>query len=321
MNFKIYDKKEKKEFTALSKAVCNSVSVAEIATNLYGLTLYTSRNNKKYLKCYEHPSLVFDLQKNLVFYNAKVTSGMSGYDFVAFYEGISFLEARNKLNEYYVERDPRNIEMYQYDHVKDTVFKHKGVYLPAMSPTKENVQSYLLSQGIGKATIHRLFEQDFMYQDDKNNLVVVGYDLDTFDPVYAIKIGTGSVPYKMECQGSYKRMGIPVINRNQDSQLNVCFDVIEMIRLLDKNPNANVLFINEDSELEKSLHFYKDNYKWFDSIDTVQFVLGDKSEVNALNLKENLEKSCNWLKFETPMTDVSLKDENEIEEEINVPSV
>ena len=321
MNYKIYNKEEKKEFVALSKAVCNSVSVAEIATNLYGLTLYTSRNNKKYLKCYEHPSLVFDLQKNLAFYNAKITSGMSGYDFVAFYEGISLLEARNKLNEYYINRDPRCIEMYHYDHIKDTVFKHKGVFLPSMNTTDENIRSYLLLQGIRKSTIDRMEEQDLIYQDDKNNLVVVGYDLNEYTPAYAIKIGTGNVPYKVECQGSYKRMGIPVMNHAADPHLNICFDIIQLIRLLDDDPKSNVLFINEIQDLKKALDFYKENYDWFKNIDEISIFNNQGSHINEEDLKSSLEKSHGWLNFKIISPEVSSQDYDEIKEEIELPSL
>ena len=51
------------------------LSVAEIADNVYGLTLYSKKNNARYLVCYEHPSLIFDLQKNLVSIMRKQQTG------------------------------------------------------------------------------------------------------------------------------------------------------------------------------------------------------------------------------------------------------
>lgn len=95
MSVKFYTKDEKNELRDLALNI-RQLSVAEIADNVYGLTLYQKKNNARYLVCYEHPSLIFDLQKNLVFYNAKTTNGMNCYDFVQFYENVSFMEARER---------------------------------------------------------------------------------------------------------------------------------------------------------------------------------------------------------------------------------
>ena len=43
---------------------------------------------------------------------------MNCYDFVQFYENCSFMEAREKVNQYYMERDPRNLVLYEYSHTK-----------------------------------------------------------------------------------------------------------------------------------------------------------------------------------------------------------
>ena len=129
MSVKFYTKDEKNELRDLAVNI-RQLSVAEIADNVYGLTLYSKKNNARYLVCYEHPSLIFDLQKNLVFYNAKTTNGMNCYDFVQFYENCSFMDARKKVNQYYMERDPRNLVLYEYSHTKNAVYKHTGISLP-----------------------------------------------------------------------------------------------------------------------------------------------------------------------------------------------
>lgn len=64
MSVKFYTKDEKNELRDLAVNI-RQLSVAEIADNVYGLTLYSKKNNARYLVCYEHPSLIFDLQKNL----------------------------------------------------------------------------------------------------------------------------------------------------------------------------------------------------------------------------------------------------------------
>ncbi len=60
MSVKFYTKDEKNELRDLAVNI-RQLSVAEIADNVYGLTLYQKKNNARYLVCYEHPSLIFDL--------------------------------------------------------------------------------------------------------------------------------------------------------------------------------------------------------------------------------------------------------------------
>ena len=294
MKFKIYTEEEKEQLRKLSKVVCKTVSVAEIADNLYGLTLYQSKSQKKYLKCYEHPSLVIDVQKNIAYFNTqRPTAGLSGYDFVAFYEGSSYLQARKKLNEYYCKRDPRNLELYHYDYQKDDVIKHKGIYLPKMNESNQNVIQFLMDKGISERTIQYLLDESIIYEDEKNNMVVIGYDPISNLPVNGIKIGEKE--YLSECYGSFSQAGIlleDLSSKNDLKTMKVFIDVLDMIKEFDKNPANTILYLKDISELSNTLLLYQ-SYLIENEINSIEFFVNQNTsqfeEINSLidELKEH----------------------------------
>ena len=49
-SIKIYNQEEKKQLRDITKEA-RKISCAEIADNVYGLTLYRSKNSNRYLKC------------------------------------------------------------------------------------------------------------------------------------------------------------------------------------------------------------------------------------------------------------------------------
>lgn len=178
MSVKFYTKDEKNGLRDLAVNI-RQLSVAEIADNVYGLTLYSKKNNARYLVCYEHPSLIFDLQKNLVFYNAKTTNGMNCYDFVQFYENCSFMEAREKVNQYYMERDPRNLVLYEYSHTKNAVYKHTGISLPDRESGNFNEMKDYFTQTMafeGNVIDTLILNQSLYMSKNMHNAVFVGYD-------------------------------------------------------------------------------------------------------------------------------------------------
>ena len=177
MSVKFYTKDEKNELRDLAVNI-RQLSVAEIADNVYGLTLYSKKNNARYLVCYEYPSLIFDLQKNLVFYNAKTTNGMNCYDFVQFYENCSFMEAREKVNQYYMERDPRNLVLYEYSHTKNAVYKHTGISLPDRESGNFNEMKDYFTQTMafeGNVIDTLILNQSLYMSKNMHNAVFVGW--------------------------------------------------------------------------------------------------------------------------------------------------
>lgn len=284
MSVKIYTKEERQKEKQLVKEV-NKLSVAEIATNLYGLTLYSKNNNKRYMECYEHPSMVFDMQKNLVFYNAKTTNGMNAYDFVAFYENSGFDKAREKVNEYYKERDPRNLLMYQYNKQKDTVYQFTGVTLPKAGSDFSAMYSYFDKKGIGKETVDLLVQNNLIYQSENNsNIVFMGFD-ENDKLAFGVEYGSGEKQYKSECLGSYTRIGWTYLPNNQSENVGevvICSSPMEAIALLSiSDSNVTILCPKDLDHLQDTLEYAIENYEWMQTADEFVLCLNDEKAIQS----------------------------------------
>lgn len=282
MSVKIYTKEERQKEKQLVKEV-NKLSVAEIATNLYGLTLYSKNNNKRYMECYEHPSMVFDMQKNLVFYNAKTTNGMNAYDFVAFYENSGFDKAREKVNEYYKERDPRNLLMYQYNKQKDTVYQFTGVTLPKAGSDFSAMYSYFDKKGIGKETVDLLVQNNLIYQSEINsNIVFMGFD-ENDKLAFGVEYGSGEKQYKSECLGSYTRIGWTYLPNNLSENVGevvICSSPMEAVALLSiSDSNVTILCPKDLEHLQDTLEYAIQNYEWMQTADEFVLCLNDEKAI------------------------------------------
>lgn len=248
---KIYNKEEKAEFQRQTKDILRNVSVAEIADNVYGLTLYQSKNGNKYLKCYEHPSLVIDVNKNMAYYNAKTMHGMSVIDFIQFYEDFSFLQARTKAAEYYEQRDPRKIINYMYDYKKNKVIAQEGLILPDYADSQEELLDFMLSRGFTLDTITDLMTQGILYQDDDQNLVLVGYDSELC-PSFAVKYNLNGQEHVSKCVGSYDKIGFKIINNSKSNSTLVVTDTLlgGLIKYRD-SLNKNIVCSDNAEDLYK----------------------------------------------------------------------
>lgn len=288
MSVKIYTKEEREELRKTAKEV-SKLSVAEIATNLYGLTLYSKNNNKRYMECYEHPSMVFDMQKNLVFYNAKTTNGMNAYDFVAFYENTGMDVAREKVNEYYKERDPRELQMYQYNKQNDKVYQYTGAMLPRASTDGFKVMyDYFNQKGIGKDVVDELVTNNLVYQSAvTNNIVFMGFD-ESDRLSFGVEYGTGEKAYKAECLGSYTRVGWSYMPNNQPENVNsvvVCsspMDAVAVLSISDMN-STTVLCPKDLNSLEDTLDYAIQNYEWMQNANEIVWCLNDEKALGVAN--------------------------------------
>lgn len=288
MSVKIYTKEERNKERQIAKEV-NKLSVAEIATNLYGLTLYSKNNNKRYMECYEHPSMVFDMQKNLVFYNAKTTNGMNAYDFVAFYENSGFDKAREKVNEYYMERDPRNLLMYQYNKQKDTVYQYTGVMMPrANAKGFPEMYNYFEKKGIGRETVDLLVDNSLIYQSEvNNNIVFMGFDEnDTLS--FGVEYGSGEKPYKAECLGSYSRIGWTYMPNNDSenvANVAICSSPMDAVALLSiSDPNITILCPKDLEHLQQTMEYAMKNYEWMQTADEFILCLNDEKAIQTADV-------------------------------------
>ena len=266
MSVKFYTKDEKNELRDLAMNI-RQLSVAEIADNVYGLTLYSKKNNARYLVCYEHPSLIFDLQKNLVFYNAKTTNGMNCYDFVQFYENCSFMDAREKVNQYYMERDPRNLVLYEYSHTKNAVYKHTGISLPDRESGNFNeMKDY--------------FAQTMAFEDNVIDTLILNQSL------YMSK----DTPYKHEVAGSFTSIGWKQI-QDHASDIVIVDSPMNALAYLSIDTEASVIASKDITTLYNMVKYYQENsdkYDFMKNVKNITYILENspKSDLVVNRIKE-----------------------------------
>lgn len=291
MSVKFYTKEEKNELRDLAMNI-RQLSVAEIADNVYGLTLYQKKNNARYLVCYEHPSLIFDLQKNLVFYNAKTTNGMNCYDFVQFYENCSFMEAREKVNQYYMDRDPRNLVLYEYSHTKNAVYKHTGVSLPDKENGNFNeMKDYFTNTMAFEDNVvdTLILNQSLYMSKNMHNAVFVGFD-EKNDPAFALEYGIKDTPYKHEVAGSYTAIGWKQI-QDHASDIIIFDSPMNTLAYLSIDTEASVIASKDITTLYNMVKYYQENsdkYDFMKNVKNITYILDNspKSDSVVKRIKE-----------------------------------
>ena len=291
MSVKFYTKDEKNELRDLALNI-RQLSVAEIADNVYGLTLYQKKNNARYLVCYEHPSLIFDLQKNLVFYNAKTTNGMNCYDFVQFYENCSFMDAREKVNQYYMDRDPRYLVLYEYSHTKNAVYKHTGVSLPDRESGNFNEMKNYFTQTMAfeDNVVDKLILNQTLYMSkNMHNAVFVGFD-EKNDPAFALEYGIKDTPYKHEVAGSYTAIGWKQI-QDHASDIIIFDSPMNALAYLSIDTEASVIASKDITTLYNMVKYYQENsdkYDFMKNVKNITYILDNspKSDSVVKRIKE-----------------------------------
>lgn len=298
MSVRIYSENEKKNLRDISKKA-RRLSVAEIADNMYGLSLYQiNEKSGRYLGCYEHPSLVFDMKKNLVFYNAKTSNGMNCYDFVQFYENSGFLNAREKVNEYFQTRDPRNLMIYQYSKTKDKVSLHKGVLLPEKADGSfDEMKNYFDEKAFDSSIIDNLIMNGLLYTSKEyNNIVFVGMD-ENEQPAFAYEYGMSNDSFEHELSGSYTRVGWRY-TQNKSNNLVIVDSPMSAVAYLGINPSANVVAAkNIDTVLETVQYLIEnaDKYKFMKELKSISYVFDNqKKSMDVLNEIHKLNDQPIW---------------------------
>ena len=236
---KVFTAEEKKARRELNNEIKSNLNIVEVASSLYGLTMIGSRKGQRYLKTVEHGSMVFDLQKNFVYWNKNGGKPMNVFDFVAAYENIGSHEAIEKVIEYYIERDPNIIELFHYEPLSaDSAYITQGLELPEPYQDNKIAINYLLeNRRISEHIVNSLLEKGMLYEDKYHNCVFVGEDFEGKQR-FACKRGTiPSIKYQRDCVGSYKKCGYFVENKYPVKKLVITESVIDALSYLSLNPN------------------------------------------------------------------------------------
>lgn len=272
---KIYTEQEKDELRKQARRSLR-ISVAEIADNWYGLTLYVSKKGNHLLKCYEHQSLVFDTKTNEVYYGSNRLDSMTPYDFVADYEGISKLDARTKLDTYQKTREEMNVHKYIYDEKNDEVVSFYDVLLPERGQ-QEILRESLESLGIYTDVIDQLVRESLVYVDTDNNIVFIGYDKKNMVK-YGIIQDMEYIKHQTICKGSSGNCCFKLV-RDESQETVIVDTVLNALALYSMN-KCNVLCIPEENVEEVIENL--ENEEWFKNQKIVKSIYGELEVGNRI---------------------------------------
>lgn len=301
---KIYTEDEKTELRKQARRSLN-VSVAEVADNWYGLTLYVSKKDSHLLRCYEHQSLVFDMKENEVFYKNNRSCGMTPYDFIADYEGISKLEARMKLDEYEKTRDEMNIHKYMYDEKKKEVVTFYGVLLPKRG-MEEELRNILGNLSIHNSVIDKLIRESIAYEDENGDIVFIGYDNEE-KVRYGIVQSMENLEKQIICEGSSNR-GCIQLKQDENKETIIIQDILDALSLYSMQESYNVLCMPKE-HVEDVIEKLK-NDEWFKKQSII------RSEYGAMKIGnvsiETFDKA-EWMERYANEKDIELSEEEKKE--------
>ncbi len=283
MSIKIYTEEERKTQRRLTKEL-NKISVAEIATNMYGLSLYSDPMDRGCVRCHEHAGMKIDMVNNLASFNG--IDHLNGNDFISCYEKISSVEAREKLNEYHNERDPRNLLMYYYSKQKNQVYEYTGLFLPKKSRDTSKLEEFMHQKGIDDDTFKPLIDAGLLYQDELwNRVVFVGFD-EREEPAFGCAYNTNEPSYKQDCNGSYDKVGWGRIKENSDTVI-MCASPMEALAYLSIDEDASVFCSKNVSTLIDTLDYAQSHYKWFENVSNLKLALCADTKQNQALLERS----------------------------------
>lgn len=245
MDVKHSDDKNRYFRKKIIKEVRYNLTCIEVATNIFNLNMERSRSNARYLKPVEHSSMVFDLKRNVVYWNARGSTPLNVIDFYVEYTNKTPYEAINELLNYYNNRNPLAMEHYIYDELTNEAYIQKGLVLPEKYENNETAIDYLINiRKLNKDIIDDLIKKDCLFEDIYHNAVFVSHDAKTNTvPVFALRRGTGQSKFQLDCAGSYKLNGFYYSRKtnNQKSDVLYVFEsVIDGLSYISLNPDKNI---------------------------------------------------------------------------------
>lgn len=163
--------------------------------NRYGLTF--AHRGSTY-RCHQHPSLVVKDDRLSWFWHSKGIGGYGVLDYLMKVEDLSFHQAVEIVGHVPTVVSPMPKEPTE----KKLVLPEKAGALP------NRLVNYLCNRrSIGKGIVHALLEEGKIYEDQRGNVVFLGFD-ELGKARFASLRGThGEQKFRMDCAGSDKRYG------------------------------------------------------------------------------------------------------------------
>lgn len=274
-----------------------NLTCIEIATNIFGLNMERSKSNARYLKPIEHSSMVFDLKKNIVYWNAQSTVPYNLIDFYIAYTNKQPYEAINELLDYYHTRNPLSIEHYVYNESENETYIQKGLILPDKATNNQLVTDYLINQRkIDSELIYELLEKNMLYEDIYHNAVFIGYDVsNNTNPVFGTRRSTGQKKFKIDCEGCNKFNGFFISKTIDDAKPNDKLYVFESVidglsfMTLNKGKNMKILCSSGSPSVLSMLKYNLINNTDLKDIKHIVLML-DNDKAGRLSANKVIEK-------------------------------
>lgn len=173
---------------------------------------YSFKTSGKAYKCVEHDSLVINKDRHRWYWNSRSIGGYSAIDFCTKIEGMRFPEALSNIlgnQQTYIPKSPLHES-------KTTV---ADIVLPKAEKGKyKRLFGYLcMKRKIDPQLIIELIRRKQLYQDNKGNVVFLGYEKGNKKPQYGSIRGTGDKQFRGDVQNSRKEVGFFIGNHNAET--------------------------------------------------------------------------------------------------------
>lgn len=155
-NVKILSNSEKEYRKTIVSEMLKELTCIEVATNVFNLTVHKSSRSQRYLKPVEHSSMVFDILKNKVYWNARCGSvPLNVIEFYSEYTNTSTYDAINikeKKPVFAIRRGTGNSKF----HIDcKGSFKNNGLFYQNFEGIKKIVVTESVIDGLSYISLNR----------------------------------------------------------------------------------------------------------------------------------------------------------------------
>ena len=176
---------------------------------------YSFKPSGKGYKCKEHDSLVINGDCHRWYWNSCAMGGHSAIDFCIKIEGMTFPEALHHILGKQLVQTSVPTQPIQESFNSAAA----DIILPKAEKGKyKRLFGYLcMKRKIDPQIVKELVSRKLLYQDEKGNVVFLGYDKNSKKPQYASIRGTGDKQFRGDIKNSRKEVGFFIGNPNADT--------------------------------------------------------------------------------------------------------
>ena len=194
-----------------------------------------------YLKKYDPNELVYINQNNYTTKthdSLKISNGLwnwfsagiggkTALEYLIQVKGYKFIEAANHI------MNLEHINMYEKDTIKQkrtkvTTIRQTKLVLPPHNSNNNIIINYLKNRKISEEVIKECIARKLIYEDNKHNLVMIGYN-EYKEPIYAGIRATTSSRFMHDVTGSNKSHSFRIADNKQSNELHIFEGAIDLM--------------------------------------------------------------------------------------------